>query len=385
MASPTIFDDLRAALDPPDVAEGEGLGRKGRDFDCPHCARPGKARSRDGRGWFCIKCKVPGDSVDIIAAVRGIDRGAALRVACELAGLDRRGSGVDTVAPRAPRLLPTVSELAGAELDARLRVIRLAALHYRLLSGWCADDDGDIRSRLDHLVYMVKFDAHLIPGIIAAAGIAQAYLVGRVGVTPADPLAELVGVCPSRRTGLREHLLDMGGEPLADVGRRAGLLRADGSDSLAGRVVFIWTDAAGGVVGLTGRAVPDLAWPGAPKVLALPVHGTGADPETGIPRCGVPFGLHLALRLPGSILIVEGETAALAALRDGVPAVATGGISRTRAEHLAAALGERLADATVVFDCESDPDKQLATDARAEAFAAELGCRWLPSWLRRSA
>jgi hypothetical protein len=324
--------------------------------------------------------------VDIVAAVRGLDRGAALEATCELAGLDRRESGLGASAPPPrPRQAPTVPLLTEAELHERLCVLRLAALHYRVLSRWCRDDDGsERRSRLDHLVDMAGLDPGKVQGIIVDSDTAGAYLEGRIGVTPTDPLAELVGVCPGRRSGLREHLFDKGGRALVDVGQRAGLLRADGSESLAGRVVYIWTNARGGVVGLTGRAVPGLVRDEAPKVLALPVHGTGSDPERGIPRAGVPFGLHLALRLPGPILIVEGETAALAALRDGDPAVATGGTSRTRPEDLSAALGDRVADAMVVFDCESDPDKQRATDDRAEGLASALGCLWVPSH-RRSA
>lgn len=380
-----IFAELRERLDVRDVAEGAGLTRRRLDFDCPACSRKLRVRSNDGRGWHCVGCKSRGDAVDLLALMGGGDRAAALRAACRLAGIDLDDRSNDRPPPP-PRPAPSPPPpLADDEREQRLRALRAAALHYGYVSGWWGHKDTPRPGEhLHYLADLAGFDRRQIPGILAASDAAQAYVSRRLQCVPADPLAGIVAACPTRRTGLAEYLRHLGGPELAEAGTRTGLLRADGSESLAGRVVYLWTNARGSVVGLTGRAVPGLVRDEAPKVLALPVHGTGADPERGIPRAGVPFGLHLALRLPGPILIVEGETAALAALRDGDPAVATGGTSRTRPENLSAALGDRVADAMVVFDCESDPDKQRATDDRAEGLASALGCLWVPSH-RRSA
>lgn len=48
-ANRSVFDDLRRLLDPRDVAEAEGLRRRGRDFDCPACAGHLEARSASPR------------------------------------------------------------------------------------------------------------------------------------------------------------------------------------------------------------------------------------------------------------------------------------------------------------------------------------------------
>lgn len=383
-----IFAELRERLDVRDVAELSGLPRRRLDFDCPSCSRLLRARSTDGRGWFCVGCDAKGDAVDLLALVGGGDGAAALRAACQLAGIDPddRGNDRPPPPPRPPPSPPSPPpSLAADERTQRMRALRAAALHYGYLSGWWGHEDTPRPGEhLQYLADLAGFDRRRIPGILGATDAARAYLSRRLQCVPADPLAGIVAACPTRRTGLREYLRHLGGPELAEAGTRAGLLYADGSEPLGGRLVYVWTDAQGSVVGLTGRAVPGLVRDEAPKVLALPVHGTGADPKRGIPRAGVPFGLHLALRLPGPILIVEGETAALAALRDGEPAVATGGTSRTRPEDLAAALGDRVADARVLFDCESDPNKQSATDDRAEGLASALGCLWVPSH-RRSA
>ena len=84
-----VFEELRELLDPRDVAEAEGLGRRGRDFDCPKCAGRGKARSDDGRGWYCVKCEERGDAVDVIKLRRGVGAGQALAVACDAARIPR--------------------------------------------------------------------------------------------------------------------------------------------------------------------------------------------------------------------------------------------------------------------------------------------------------
>lgn len=379
-----IFAEVGERLDVRDVAEAAGLTRRRSDFDCPACSGRLKARSTDGLGWYCVKCESKGDAVDLLALTGGGDGAAALRAACELAGIDPDDRGSDRPPPLRPPPSPPPS-LADDEREQRMRALRAAALHYGYLSGWSGHEDAPrAGEHLHYLADLAGFDRRQIPGVLAATDAARAYLSRRLRCVPADPLAGIVAACPTRRTGLGEYLRHLGGPELAEAGSRAGLLYADGSEPLAGRLVYVWTDAAGRTLTLTGRSIDGLAPDGAPKVRALPVHGAGADLAAGVPRPGVPFGLHLALAFPGPLLIVEGETAALAALRDACAAVATGGTSRTPAQDLARALGERVADAVVVFDCERDPAKQPATDARAEALARALGCAWVPS-SRRSA
>lgn len=378
------FAEIRARLDVRDLAKREGLD--GRDdkqgrlhFTCPICGRTHKAMSADGAGWHCVACGQKGDAVDLLAAVRGLDAGEALRVAKGLAGIldDDRARWTPPPPRRQP---PPLVVLSPDDAAARTRALRLAALHYGYLGGWHRDDDTP--SPGEHLAHLQDFAG--LPDLEAArtkrdATAVRAYggrrLAALDGRTDAQ-LAALVGAAPCARSGLREFLAHHGAD--VDAAVRAGLLRADGSEVLAGRLVYVWTDARGGPVYLTGRAIADDQQL---KVYALPVHGAGADPTVGVPRPGVPFALAAALAVAEEhpdlpILVAEGELDALALLSLGWPAVATGGTSRTPAATLAACLAGH--PVRVVFDFgEADPAKQAQTDARAEDTARELralGC-----------
>jgi len=384
MTRPDLFGELRRRLDVRDLAAAEGLSRRGRHLDCPACAKRLKAMSRDGEGWFCVACDARGDAVDLIAAVRRLDHATATRAACALAGVDLDDARRDRPAPPPRPPAPSAPPPTAEDLAARLRAVRVAADHYRVMAAADDLDDGrDEWAAREHVAGVCgRRDA---AALLERAATARNYLAGRLGGWPTGQASAVLGAAPSRRSGLRELLEDLDGDEGVRAAIRAGILRDDGDELLAGRVVYVWTDAAGVPVYLTGRAVPGLADDRAPKVLALPVAGAGADPARGVPRPGVPFGLHLARATPGRLLIVEGETAALAALCRGRAAVATGGVSRTRADDVRRALGERVREAVVFFDVETDGARQQATDARAANLAADLGCGWIPSSTRRAA
>lgn len=377
------FAELRQRLDVRDLAEAEGLSRRGRHIDCPACGRKLKAMSRDGAGWFCVGCEAKGDAVDLLSLTRGVAAVEARRYAEQLAGIDRRPGAAPSPPP--PRRLPPPPppSLSPDDAEQRRRAVRLAADHYRTWLGVRLDEDlatPAVHAR--HLRWLGLSELECrraLHGAQAVRAYAERRLVAlRSGAS--SPVADLIGACPARRSGLVERLRELGGPDLEQTAQRAGLLRADGTELLAGRLVYVWTDARGVAVYLTGRAVPDLTHADAPKVLALPVHGAGDRPETGVPRPGVPFGIAHALALAGPVVIVEGEAQAVAALGVGVAAVATGGVSRTPATDLARHLAGR--ELVVRFDLEADATKQARTDARAVELARTLGAKWIPPAVR---
>jgi hypothetical protein len=383
--NPGVFAAVRDRLDVRDLAAAEGLSREVRHFDCPACLGRLKAMSRDGAGWYCVKCEARGDAVDLMVLTRRLSKGDALRECRRLAGVADESPDRWRPTP-APRRLPAPPSLDAGEWRQRTRALRLAAHHYATLGGWLAGPV--IASPESHLMFLrddlglSEIDtARTEQGLAIAGDYARSRL--RALRSPVrTELAEIVGLAPSPRSGLAQNLASHGGAGLVDAAKRAGLLREDGSEPLAGRLVYVWTDPKGVALYLTGRAVPGFTREDAPKVLALPVFGAGADPGRGVPRPGVPFGLRHALELadrrPGRpIVIVEGEAQAFAGLASGRAVLATGGTSRTKAQDIRSALGGR--PALVAFDVEDDAGKQTRTDERALRLAADLGASWVPA------
>lgn len=414
------FGELRARLDLADVAEGEGLRvwRRGGPriiFACPGCGKGGTtarddsgARARDGVTWGCVRCGEGGDVVDLLRLARGLDAAGAVKAACQLAGLDRetgRPTPGEVWRPRRapPPPVPEAEPLAVEDLAERMRAVRLAAHHYQILAGLIAGDDWP--SAAEHVDFLAEHGAfprrrdlfndrlqRVVPGLEENRLQALKYLGTRMGAAIGDArpiLAELVGVCPSRNSGLRGYLETMGGAALVDAGARAGLFRHDGTDRFAGRLVYFWTDDGGRVVYLTGRAVPALVdvcnvrrddKGEVIKGEALPVFAPDRRGDRlGVPAPSAPFGGHLALRRDGPVVIVEGELDAVHELVAG-PAVATGGTGRMGNARGVEALRRFLAgrEVIVAFDREADPDKQRRTDERAAELAQAIGARWVP-------
>lgn len=412
------FNELRARLDLADVAEGEGLRvwRRGGPrviFACPACGKGGKtarddsgARARDGVTWGCVRCGEGGDVIDLLRLVRGLDVAGAVKAACELAGLDREtGRPTPGEVWRPRRLPPPEPEpepLAVEDLAERMRAVRLAAHHYQILAELVVGDDWP--STAEHVDFLAERGAfprrldlfnerlqRIVPDLEEGRRQALAYLGQRMGAALEDArpiLADLVGVCPARNSGLRGYLETMGGAALVEAGTRAGLFRRDGTERFAGRLVYYWTDERGRVVYLTGRAVPALVdvcgrrddKGEVIKGEALPVFAPERRGDRlGVPAPSTPFGAHLALVREGPVVIVEGELDAVHELVAG-PAVATGGTGRMGNARGVEALRRFLAgrEAIVAFDCDADPDKQRRTDQRAAELAQAIGGRWVP-------
>ncbi|MBL8788451.1 MAG: hypothetical protein JNJ59_26390, partial [Deltaproteobacteria bacterium] len=156
--------------------------------------------------------------VDLLAATRRMDPRAARRIACDLAGLGGR-QGRPPSAPRAPDTTrrPThvdvIDDLAdlgldGAERDARVWAIGVAAYHYRVLAGFdpVPDDPDDVHdwpAPRDHVEYVADVAGRPRTwrhDLLGARAVAIEYLNARLGEAAADVapyLAELVGVCPT--------------------------------------------------------------------------------------------------------------------------------------------------------------------------------------------
>lgn len=414
------FSGLRAGLSLRATAEGEGLrvkawgGGGGIRFGCPGCGKGGVdgsgARARDGVTWRCVRCGEGGDVVDVLRLSRGLDASGAFREACGLAGL-RRGDRVTDAGEKPPawRRGAKVVEVGrneeapppvGAEdLAERHRAVRATALHYLNLADLVTEDDDEDRATARcHCDFLAEREregfgatARIAPdgyrvlaGLEADRGAARAYLMQRLGaawpqVRPAA--AELVGLCPRDDTGLATWLRVLGGVALVEAAKRADLIRPDGRETFAGALVYIWTDARGSPVYLTGRAVPGLAR-GGPRA-KCPKAPHNNDGAYGLPLPELPFGASLADKRDaagGPVRIVEGELDAVHGLMDG-PTVATGGSGRMGGVKGAKAIERWLRgrDAVVVFDVEADPVKGAEVDRRAEGLARAVGCRWSPA------
>ncbi len=443
---------VRAALSVEVAAECLGLSPRARgghvDFACPACGKrtsDNKPAARVfGERWKCVRCEAKGDVIDLVRLVEGGDNAGALRRACEMARINpadyrdpipgwklaERVTALRDADERRreavrPALACSAERLADDALAARLRALNLAAWHYLTLAPWHLRDEGDAYrdgptgddrpSAREHLEYIAEMVApHKVPrlypvdflrgavdDVLARAEVAAAYVRRRLGLGPDDEVPEvvreLVGVCPAQVTGLEALLYIHGGPALVQAGVDAGILRHwDGRlvEAFAGRIIYIWTDARGRAVYLTGRAVEVIGDDGekrlaflserAPKALGLPVF----DPERrcdrlGVPRVEAPFGIHHALRAAAQAthtVIVEGELDALAELMTG-PAVATGGSGRMGGARSLPALRAAIADLNpiVQFDCDDDPEKRKNTDQRAHDLALAIGCRWLPA------
>lgn len=213
----------------------------------------------------------------------------------------------------------------------------------------------------------------------------RAYLMERFGAAwPAlrSIASELVGLCPAEDSGLRAWLRYHGGEALIEAARRADLISADGRERFARCLVYLWHDAFGRVVYLTGRKVPGfhphlLRDPKAKNKCLCPRAPHNNSDGFGIPLPAMPFGAFLADKLDGPIFIVEGELDAVHELGAG-PAVATGGTGRMGGRRGVEALKRWLRGrhAEVVFDHEDDPVKRAQIDRRAEELGQALGCGW---------
>ncbi len=453
-----IHAAVRAALPVAVAAEHLGLNPRAHgghvDLDCAVCGKrtsDGKPAARVfGDRWKCVRCDAKGDVFDLIGIVEGFDSGGALRRACELAGinpadyrdpipawkLSERVAALRAADERRresvrPALKCSAEALVEDVLAARLRALNLAAWHYMTLAPWHLRDHGDpdrdgptgndrptAREHLEYLadmvaphkvprLYPVDFPRGAVGVVLERAAVAAAYVRRRLGLGPdadvPEVVRELVGVCPAQVSGLEALLHIHGGAELVQAGVDAGILRRwDGRliEALAGRIIYVWADARGRAVYLTGRAVEAVGDDGrkrplwlredAPKALGLPVF----DPERrgdrlGVPRVEAPFGIYHARALAAltqdrSVFVVEGEMDALAALAAGFPAVATGGTGRMDTERgrplLRAAL-EGL-NPIVSFDADPDPEKRQKADAHSRRLAHAIGetrGRWLPA------
>lgn len=395
------FDDIRRELPLGETASREGLTVKpwggGVHFDCPICRKGGRdgsgARARDGVKWRCVRCGAGGDVVDLLAHTRGLDLKRAFREALELAGLSRHSQGPtdgrdarewrprrhDEGTSTSPMVIERIDE---QDLAARLRAVRLAALHYMHLAD-IVTDDPDRMSASDHLEALVDLGLRVRPDLEDGLEIARAYLLERLALTwpeSREVARELVGICPSSDSGLVEFLRLHGGDGLVDAARRADITKSDG-ETFAGMLVYFWRDAEGRVVYLTGRAVPRLSRDPKRKLcLRSPLNNVQGF---GLFLPEVPFGASIADRFDDRfdhfIAIVEGELDAVQGLVVG-PTVATGGTGRMGGpkgvQSIRKWLRER--DCFVRFDDESDPKKRAEVAKRSKALASALGCGWFP-------
>lgn len=348
------------------VVDRLSLRRRGSYFACPACD-DGKTKAKihpNGR-FFCNKCKASGDGADLLALSEGIAPGEAFR--------RMEATQVGPVPVRWRTSPPSGRPARNRSQQATANVLRWVAEHYLSLGA----PGPAYRDHLDTLASDAQLPRSMLDSVERGSRAAWNYLGGR-GLDDAlleSPVTErLVGVAPAWDSGLARYLERCGGLDAVDEAEACGLLKPGKRgryEFLHHRVVYVWRDALGRVVYLTGRRIEPTSASESPRVLALPVsHGPN---ERGVPRPVVPFGLAGARRLAtatrSAVTVVEGEFDALAAQLAGRPAVATGGTGRCRAEDLAAALAGL--DAVVAFD----RDGASRTDERAIELAANIGGR----------
>jgi DNA primase len=239
------------------------------------CPLPGHERDRepsfvvyaDQDRYWCFGCGRGGDIIALVSAIEGVGfRGAVERLCA--------GRPPPVAAPATPPARPP--------------------------SPWPFAADPAAR---DALALAVDFYARRLAGDPAAL----TYLRGR-GLDAATIARRRLGLAGGLAAELARRRLPHG--PFV----RAGLLRADGRERLAGRVVV--PELAGGrPTWLTGRLLPGApAASGAPRYQSLP----GPRPL---------FGLGALPPEPPRVLVSEGVFDALLLGAWGLPAVALGGVA----------------------------------------------------------
>lgn len=289
-----VLADLRARIKD-EVGATVALARSGRTWRglCPfHRERTPSFHVYLGRapGYHCFGCGAHGDVFDWLARTRGLDFLAAVDYLAP--GIRGEPSGRR---PREPAPVPTAAPASegvdapeGWTDPACVDVLTLAAGHYH----------AQLLAHQPALDYLLRRGLDL--PIITRR---------RLGYAPVAPT-------PYQRLAfaLRHHRLDPG------LARRVGLLRPDGTEVLAGRIVFP-ERRPNGVIWASGRAFRDPATgaielTGQPKYLGLPLPPGHRKPLLGWPAVqGQPV-----------IGVVEGQVDQLI-LADvlGLPTVGLGG------------------------------------------------------------
>lgn len=289
-----VLAELRARIKD-EVEVTVALARSGRTWRglCPfHHERTPSFHVYLGRspGYHCFGCGAHGDIFDWLARTRGLDFPAAVDY------LDPSVRGQPGMRrPREPAPVPApapAGDAAGAPEGwtdpACVDVLTLAAGHYH----------AQLLAHQPALDYLLGRGLDL-PTITRR----------RLGYAPvaSAPYQQLTFV-------LRHHRLDHG------LARRVGLLRPDGTEVLAGRIVFP-ERRANGVIWASGRAFRDPATgvielAGKPKYLGLPLPPYHRKPLLGWPAVAGQL----------AIGVVEGQVDQLI-LADmlGLPAVGLGG------------------------------------------------------------
>lgn len=186
------------------------------------------------------------------------------------------------------------------------------------------------------------------------------YVKGR-GLDRASVHEFRLGFAPNTTSALADFLVKKG-YPKADI-QAAGLLNSRGGDLFRQRMMVPLSDAAGQIIGFTGRIVGDVQ--NAPKYLNTPqtvLYDKGRH----------VFGLFQAkqaIRDAGYVVIVEGNLDVVSSHQAGIQqVVATAGTAMT--EHHLKALSRLTADIRLCFD----GDKAgIAATERAIGIAQRVG------------
>ncbi|HLH45667.1 MAG TPA: DNA primase [Acidimicrobiales bacterium] len=225
--------------------------------------------------YYCFGCQAAGDAISFVEQVHHLGFRDALELLAERAGI----------------------ELASEDDSTRQERRRLAAL----------------RRAVEQAV------AWYHRQLLGPAGEPARDYLARRGVTGEEIERWRLGYAPARRSVVAGAGID------PKLARELGLATA-GREPLAGRVVFPIDDAAGGLVGLAGRALDG----GGPKYLN--------SPETPLyAKRQVLYGLGAARRAvvaADTVVVCEGYLDVIAMHRAGITnAVATCGVALT-AEHM---------------------------------------------------